>query len=231
MIVVHGTDESFVGDVVTHLSACGHAAVAVNADAHLFSEVCAYKARAVVGIVGVREHATEADCQNAVDRLVSASCAPTSPRVVLATPGPVDAPHIEALKQSGAPYVVMSSAGIRGLAPAACLHGSRIWLSRELLEPHLAVVTEAALLATLAVAVSDETGTGLELIPFRSSWRQALELAGARVTPVPNWVARAAYALGAPALYMAIDGVRTRLGCEPVAAALDALPAELGAAA
>jgi hypothetical protein len=231
MIVVHGIEETFVREVVAQLNSCGHGAVGVNADAHLFSEVCAYKARAVVGIVGVRGYATEDERQNAVDLLVSASSAPTSPRVVLVTPGPVDAPHVESLKRSGAPYVVVSSAGIRRLAPPAYLRGSRIWLSRELLEPQHALVTEAALMATLAVAVNDDTGTGLELIPSRCSWRQALELTGVNVTSVPNWVAHAAYALGAPALYVANDGVRTRLGCESVAEALGALPADVGAAA
>ena len=224
MILVHGPDEGFVEDVVSHLDRCGFNARGIPFDAHLFSEVVEHRAETVIGIAGSRHAATEQSGQHTVDALIAASNAPRPPRVVLVTPGPLNAPHVQALKRSGASYVVISSTGVEGLAPAPYLPRRRVWLSRQLLQREYAIVTEPALMCTIASAAREDTGTGLELFPARTSWRDALADAGVRVVTVPNWLARIAYWSGAPALFLETGRVYARLGSEDVAQALGALP-------
>jgi hypothetical protein len=221
MILVQGNDASFVADVVGHLGQGGHQACGIAPDAHLFSELVAHRAHTVIGITAEGGTADGEEHQELVDALIAASNAPTSPRVVLVTPEPVGSSRLRRLKQSGAPYVVVSSPGSRGVLTKPT-EQRMIWLSRDLMEPEHAVVTKPALLCTIATAVSEETGTGIELAVPSTSWRDALGATGIRVLAVPNWLARLAYRCGAAALYVEKGQARVAVGQPRVQLALPA---------
>jgi hypothetical protein len=89
-----------------------------------------------------------------------------------------------------------------------------------------AVATRARLLSLIARASADEAVVGQALQPERVSLDAALQEHGLRVRVVPDWLARLAAVLGRPAMYCdAAGSAVTRLGYEPVARALGALPA------
>ena len=223
MILVYGMDGSFVDDVISHLKDCGHVALRVPADAHLFSEVVAHRASALIGLAPDAS-SDETLHGELVESLIAASKAPLSPRIVLVTPQPLDGPQLRGLKRSGASYVVVSSLGVRWLSRGSKRARGKVWLSRRLLEPEHALVTDSALLCAIATAVSDECGTGIQISPQSASWREALQALGVQVLAVPNWLARFAYSCGAPALYLATGRMVARLPDERAAPMVAALP-------
>jgi hypothetical protein len=229
MILVYGSDRSFVDDVVTYLEHGGQRALRVPMDAHLLSEVVAHKADTVIGLEAGRPSFHDAERQQLLDALHSASAAPSAPRIVLVTSAPLDGAHVRALKGSGAPYVVVSSIGLRTLSRDSRLERRSVWLSQRLLAREHALVTKSALLCTLTKAVAEDNATGIELSPDSANWREALQAAGVRVRAVPNWLARLAYFFGAPALYLAAGRAFVRLDDQASEPVLAALPMATGA--
>jgi hypothetical protein len=225
MILVHGPDELLVRDVVGDLQQRGLAAERLPPDAHLFSEVQARTAGAVVGILPRHPRADEEEALNLAQDLIDASTAPPAPRVVLVTPAPPYALHVKALKRSGAPYVVISTATLEEFMWPGSVPKRTIWVARELLCAEHAVATRGGLLETVARAVAEKTQVGIELIPARVQLDSALRAAGARVRVVPSWLARFAALCLQPAFYCSSEGkLVTYLGFGHIARARKTLP-------
>jgi hypothetical protein len=224
MILVHGPDELLVRDVVGDLQQRGLAAERLPPDAHLFSEVQARTAGAVVGMLPRHPRADEEEALNLAQDLIDASTAPPAPRVVLVTPAPPYALHVKALKRSGAPYVVISTPTLEEYIPSGYLPNRTTWVARELLGAEHAVATRGGLLEAVARAVADETPVGIELDATRVQLDRALRAAGVRVRAVPAWLARCAALCRQPALCCNEEGKLVPcLGFEPIARTHEAL--------
>lgn len=225
MILVHGPDELLVRDVVGDLQQRGLAAETLPPDAHVFSEVHARTASAVIGILPRRPRADEEEALSLVQGLIEASTAPPAPRVVLVTPAPPYALHVKALKRSGAPYVVISTPTLEEFIPPGYLTNRTIWVARELLRAEHAVATRGGLLEAAARAVADETPVGIELAATRVQLDSALRSAGMRVRVVPSWLAHCAALCRRPALFCNEDGqLVTCLGLQSIVRTREALP-------
>lgn len=227
MILVYGPDELLVQEVVRDLNLRGQLATAIEPDAHVFSEVVVTRAKAVVGILPHQPRATEDEACEFVTALTQAATAPSAPRVVLVTPAPNVALHLQILKRSGAPYVVVSSEALAELVAPPYLPKRPVWMAREVLRSQHTVATEGALLAAIAEAVEDNAPVGVEREPEKVCWDVALQEVGVRVRVVPGWMARLAGMCRQPVVYEGVGGkVVMRLGYEPIAQALGALPRE-----
>lgn len=225
MILVHGPDELLVRDVVGDLQQRGLAAQSLPSDAHVFSEVLAHQASAVIGVLPRHPRADEEEAVGLVEGLVAAATAPSAPRVVLVTPAPPYALHVKALKRSGAPYVLISTQAFEEFPPPGYMPKRPTWVARELLGAEHAVATRGALLEAVARAVAEDAPLGAELAVERVRLDRALRAAGVRVRAVPSWLARAAALCRQPALYCDAEGkLVMRLGFEHIARALGALP-------
>jgi hypothetical protein len=225
MILVHSPDELLVRSVVRDLHERGLPALPVAPDSHVFSEVVAHTAQAVVGLLPHDTRVAEDEAFEFVRELIAASSAPSAPRIVLVTPAPSHALHVQALRRSGAPYVVISTDKVVTLAPAAYLPRSTVWVDRALLCDAHAIATSAGLHETIARAVHDEAPLGVELGPAPVHWDAALRASSVPVVCGPSWLVRLAALVGRPALYRSADGeLIVRLGYERVARALGALP-------
>lgn len=224
MILVHGPDELLVRDVVRDLSQRGLEAQGLPPDAHVFSEVVARGARAVVALLPHRSRVSEEEACDLMQEWIEASTAPPAPRLVVVTPAPREALHLHLLRRSGAPYVVLSSAGVTELVPTAYFPRQTVWIARDVLCREHTVVTHAGLLDAIALALDDDASVGVEQAPERTRWDAALGAIGVRVRVTHPWLARLRAMCGRPAMYLDPSGkLVTRFGYEPIARALGAL--------
>ncbi len=227
MILVYGPDELLVQEVVRDLNLRGQLATAIEPDAHVFSEVVVTRASAVVGVLPRQPRVTEDEACEFVTALTQAATAPSAPRIVLVTPAPAIALHLQILRRSGAPYVVISSESLAELAADPYLPKRPVWIARDALCARHAVATEATLLSAIAEAVEHDAPVGVAREPEKVHWDVALKAAGLRVRVVPGWLARLAGLCRQPVVFEGAHGkVVMRLGYEPTARALGVLPRE-----
>jgi hypothetical protein len=220
-ILVHGRDAVLASDIAAHLEQLGHQLDVSSGDVDLFSEVVAFRAEAVIGVLSVRHDFHESEALAEVRALIGASHAPKPPVVVLVTAGPLDAPHLKELKRSGAAYVVIHAPFYDELPPRAYLEGKTVWISDVLSGGEHGVVTSESLISTIAQALSEEGRVGVVTSLPKTGWSDYLMGAGLRVRWVPNWLAGWSARLGMPALYVDRQGQLTaRLGTEGAASAL-----------